>query len=292
MKLLDGAGLSRRIRTEIAREVDSLVAQGHRRPCLAAVLVGNNGGSESYVANKVKACTDCGVESRICRFDSAVTEDVLLQAIEELNHDADVDGFIVQLPLPRHIDQQRIINAIDPTKDVDGFTPANFGSLAIGLPAFVPATPAGILDLLEEYDIETKGKHCVILGRSNIVGKPMALLMMRKAQPGDCTVTVCNSATVGLESYSKTADILICAMGRPGSVTQDMVRPGAVVVDVGTTRVPDPSTDRGWRLRGDVDFEKVAPMCSYITPVPGGVGPMTVVSLIKNTLEAYKRHVV
>lgn len=286
MTILDGANLSRKIRLEIAREVEDRVASGKKRPCLAAVLVGHDGGSESYVANKVKACKDCGIESKLLRFDSSVNEAELLAAIERLNNNAEIDGFIVQLPLPRHIDEQKIIDAIDPRKDVDGFTPGNFGRMAIGLPAFTPATPGGILEMLKRYDIDTKGKHCVILGRSNIVGKPMALLMMRKAIPGDCTVTVCHSGTPDIAAMTRQADILIAAIGQPGFVTGDMVKEGAVVIDVGTTRVNDPETERGWRLKGDVDFDSVAPKCSFITPVPGGVGPMTVVSLIKNTLQA------
>lgn len=288
MQLIDGKKISAQIKSEIAEEVRRLVAAGQRRPCLAAILVGNDGGSESYVANKVKACNDCGIESRLLRFEDDVTEKNLLEAIRNLNEDPDVDGFIVQLPLPRHIDEQKIIEAVDPRKDVDGFNPVNVGKMVIGLPCFLPATPSGILDLLERYDIPTKGKHCVILGRSNIVGKPMAMLMMRKHQPGDCTVTVCHSGTVNLSEITRSADILISAMGAPGFVKGDMIKEGAVVIDVGTTRVQDPISPRGWKLQGDVDFDSVAPLCSYITPVPGGVGPMTIVSLLKNTLTAAK----
>lgn len=290
MTIIDGATTSKQIRTEIKAEVDDRVARGLKRPLLAAVLIGHDGGSESYVSNKVKVCDECGIESRLVRYDSDVTEEELLGAIQSLNEDKNVDGFIVQLPLPRHIDERKIIDAIHPSKDVDGFTPANFGRMAIGLPAFYPATPAGILELLKRYDIDTKGKHCVILGRSNIVGKPMALLMLRKGLPGDCTVTVCHSATPDIASFTRSADILIAAIGSPGFVTADMVKEGAVVIDVGTTRVEDSSVTRGWRLVGDVDFDGVAPKCSFITPVPGGVGPMTVVSLIKNTLQASKNN--
>lgn len=288
MQLIDGKAVSQQIRREIALETERIKALGHRAPCLVAVLVGNDGGSESYVANKVKACDDCGFDSRVLRFSADVSEEELLAAVDALNADDKVDGFIVQLPLPRHIDEQKIIERIDPAKDVDGFTPVNVGRMTLGLPCFLPATPAGIVELLSRYDIPTKGKHCVVLGRSNIVGKPMSILMMRKGYPGDCTVTVCHSATPDVADVARTADILISAMGKPGYVTADMVKDGAVVIDVGTTRVADSTAARGWRLRGDVDFENVASKCSYITPVPGGVGPMTIVSLLKNTLAAAK----
>ena len=286
MQIIDGKAVSSHIKTQIADRVKDMVAEGKRRPCLAAILVGNDGGSETYVANKVKACEVCGFESILIRFDSDITEEELLDTVAELNGDEKVDGFIVQLPLPRHIDEQKIIQAIDPAKDVDGFSPVNVGRMSLGLPCFLPATPSGIIELLKYYNIETSGKHCVVLGRSNIVGKPVAQLLMRKGVPGNCTVTVCHSATPDIPSITRTADILIAALGQPGFVKADMVKEGAVVIDVGTTRVPDSTRTRGWRLCGDVDFEHVAPKCSYITPVPGGVGPMTIVALMMNTLAA------
>lgn len=286
MTLIDGKAISDQIKQEIAAEVAERVARGEKRPHLAAILVGHDGGSETYVANKVKACEACGFASSLIRFESDITEDTLLAEIERLNKDADVDGFIVQLPLPRHIKEQRIIEAIDYRKDVDGFHPINVGRLSIGLPCFVSATPNGILQLLKRYNVETSGKKCVILGRSNIVGKPMATLMMQKAYPGDATVTVCHSRSKDLVKECREADILIAAMGQPNFVTADMVKEGAVVIDVGTTRVPDATRKSGFKLTGDVKFDEVAPKCSYITPVPGGVGPMTIVSLMMNTLLA------
>ena len=286
MNLIDGKAISEQIKQEIAAEVAKRVASGEKRPHLAAILVGHDGGSETYVANKVKACEACGFTSSLIRFESDVTEETLLAEIERLNQDADVDGFIVQLPLPRHINEQRIIEAIDYRKDVDGFHPINVGRLSIGLPCFVSATPNGILQLLKRYNIETAGKKCVILGRSNIVGKPMATLMMQKAYPGDATVTVCHSRSKDLVKECQEADILIAAMGQPNFVTAEMVKEGAVVIDVGTTRVPDSTRKSGFKLTGDVKFDEVAPKCSYITPVPGGVGPMTIVSLMMNTLLA------
>lgn len=289
MQRIDGKAVSDQIKAEIATEVAQMTAEGKKRPCLAAILVGHDGGSETYVANKVKACEACGFESRLLRFEDDIDEATLLKAVDELNKDEDVDGFIVQLPLPRHIDEQKVIEAIDPRKDVDGFHPVNVGRLSIGLPCFLSATPAGIVELLKRYGIETRGKHCVVLGRSNIVGKPVAQLLMRKADPGNCTVTVCHSATPDIPAITRTADIIIAALGSPGFVTADMVKDGAVIIDVGTTRVADPTRQRGWRLSGDVDFGNVAPKCSYITPVPGGVGPMTIVSLMKNTLSAAKK---
>ena len=289
MQLIDGKKVSDEIKQEIKAEVDKIVAAGGKRPCLAAILVGHDGGSETYVANKVKACEVCGFESRLIRFEDNISEETLLDAVNQLNNDPDVDGFIVQLPLPRHIDEQRVIEAIDPRKDVDGFHPVNVGRMSIGLPCFLSATPAGIMDLLDRYGIDTKGKHCVVLGRSNIVGKPVAQLMLRKGNPGNATVTVCHSATPNIKEITRTADIIIAALGQPGFVTEDMVKDGAVVIDVGTTRVPDATRARGWRLSGDVDFANVSPKCSYITPVPGGVGPMTIVSLMKNTLAAGKK---
>ena len=286
MNIIDGKAISEQIKQEIAAEVAERVARGEKRPHLAAILVGHDGGSETYVANKVKACEACGFTSSLIRFESDVTEETLLAEIERLNQDADVDGFIVQLPLPRHINEQRIIEAIDYRKDVDGFHPINVGRLAIGLPCFVSATPNGILQLLKRYNIETSGKKCVILGRSNIVGKPMGTLMMQKAYPGDATVTVCHSRSKDLVKECREADILIAAMGQPNFVKADMVKEGAVVIDVGTTRVPDATRKSGFKLTGDVKFDEVAPKCSYITPVPGGVGPMTIVSLMMNTLLA------
>ncbi len=286
MELIDGKKIADTIKQEIAAEVAQMVAEGKKKPHLAAILVGHDGGSETYVAHKVKACEQCGFNSTVIRYEDTVTEAELLEAIAKLNADDDVDGFIVQLPLPKHINEQKIIEAIDFKKDVDGFHPINVGRMSIGLPCFVSATPQGILELLARYNINTKGANCVVLGRSNIVGKPVASLMMQKAVPGDATVTVCHSRTKDIKSYCLNADIIIAALGSPGFLTEDMVKEGAVVIDVGTTRVPSTETKSGFRLKGDVDFEKVAPKCSYITPVPGGVGPMTIVSLMKNTLLA------
>ncbi|MBE6318260.1 MAG: bifunctional methylenetetrahydrofolate dehydrogenase/methenyltetrahydrofolate cyclohydrolase FolD [Bacteroidales bacterium] len=286
MELIDGKKIADDIKKEIAVEVEKMVAVGKKRPHLAAVLVGHDGGSETYVAHKVKACEQCGFTSTLIRFEDDVTEEKLLGTIDELNNNADVDGFIVQLPLPKHISEQKIIEAIDYRKDVDGFHPINVGRMSIGLPCFLSATPAGIIELLRRYNIPTKGANCVVLGRSNIVGKPVATLMMQKGYPGDATVTVCHSATKNLKEICAQADIIIAALGSPGFVTEDMVKPGAVIIDVGTTRVPDATRKSGFRLSGDVDFENVAPKCSFITPVPGGVGPMTIVSLMKNTLLA------
>lgn len=290
MTIIDGKATAEAIKTEIAAEVASIVAQGKRVPHLAAILVGHDGGSETYVANKVKACERCGFTSSLLRFPDTISEQELLDVINRLNDDSKVDGFIVQLPLPRHIDEQKITEAINPEKDVDGFHPVNIGRMSIGLPCFRSATPAGIMALLERYHIPTAGKHAVILGRSNIVGKPMATLLMQKAEPGNCTVTVCHSRTPDIRDICLQADILIAAMGKPGFVTADMVKQGAVVIDVGTTRVADPSRKSGYRLCGDVDYQNVAPKCSFITPVPGGVGPMTICSLMINTLQAYKKN--
>jgi len=286
MTLIDGKKVADTIKEEIAATVDAMVAEGKKRPHLAAILVGHDGGSETYVAHKVRACEQCGFTSTLIRMEDDATEAELLEAVERLNNDPDVDGFIVQLPLPKHISEQKVIEAIDYRKDVDGFHPINVGRMSIGLPCYLSATPAGIIELLARYEIPTKGKHCVVLGRSNIVGKPVASLMMQKHIPGDATVTVCHSATTNLKDICRQADIIIAALGHPGFVTADMVKPGAVIIDVGTTRVPDPSRKSGFRLRGDVDFDNVAPLCSYITPVPGGVGPMTICSLMKNTLLA------
>lgn len=276
------------IKMEIGAEVEKMVADGQKRPHLAAILVGHDGGSETYVAHKVKACEQCGFTSTLIRFEDDVTEQKLLEAIDSLNKDNDVDGFIVQLPLPKHIDEQKVIEAIDPKKDVDGFHPINVGRMSIGLPCYMSATPAGIIELLARYEVPTKGKRCVVLGRSNIVGKPVATLMMQKHNPGDATVTVCHSTTKDIKEICREADIIIAALGQPGFVKADMVKDGVAIIDVGTTRVPDSSKKSGFRLSGDVDFETVAPKCSFITPVPGGVGPMTICSLMKNTLLAAK----
>lgn len=289
MQLIDGKAISEQVKQEIAAEVTEIVRKGSKRPHLAAILVGHDGGSETYVAAKVKACEVCGFKSTLIRFEENVSEDELLKKIEELNQNDDVDGFIVQLPLPKHISEQKIIESIDYKKDVDGFHPINVGRMSIGLPCYVSATPNGILELLKRYQIETSGKRCVVLGRSNIVGKPMAALMMQKGYPGDATVTVCHSRTKDLKAICREADILIAALGQPEFVTADMVKEGATVIDVGTTRVPSTQTKSGFKLKGDVKFDEVAPKCAYITPVPGGVGPMTIVSLMKNTLLAGKK---
>lgn len=286
MVIIDGKETAMEIKQEIAKEVKRMMAAGEKQPHLAAILVGHDGGSETYVANKVKACDECGFKSTLIRFKDDITEDELLQAIDKLNHNDDVDGFIVQLPLPRHIDEQKVIEAIDYKKDVDGFHPINVGRMSIGLPCFRSATPQGILALLERYGIETSGKHCVVLGRSNIVGKPVAQMLLQKDNPGNCTVTVCHSATEDLPRQCRRADILIAAIGQPHFVKADMVKKGAVVIDVGTTRLPSTQTKSGFKLYGDVDFDEVAPLCSFITPVPGGVGPMTICALMKNTLLA------
>lgn len=291
MQIIDGKAVAATIKKEIAAEVESIIANGGKRPHLAAILVGHDGGSETYVANKVKACEECSFTSTLIRYEADVTEEELLKKVDELNNDPDVDGFIVQLPLPRHIDEQKVTEAIDYRKDVDGFHPVNTGRLAIGLPCFLSATPNGIMELLARYNIDTKGKKCVVLGRSNIVGKPMANLMMQKRVPGDATVTVCHSHTQDIAEECRRADIIIAALGQPHFLKADMVKEGAVVIDVGTTRVPDATRKSGFRLCGDVDYENVAPKCSFITPVPGGVGPMTIVSLMKNTLLAGKREI-
>ena len=288
MQLIDGKATAAKIKEEIAAEVAEIVAKGGKRPHLAAILVGHDGGSETYVKNKVIACEVCGFKSSLIRFEEDITEDELLSKVRELNEDDDVDGFIVQLPLPKHIDEQKVIETIDYRKDVDGFHPINVGRMAIGLPCFISATPNGIMQLLKRYNIETAGKKCVVLGRSNIVGKPMAQLMMQK-QYGDATVTVCHSHSKNLKKECREADIIVAAIGRPDFVTADMVKDGAVIIDVGTTRVPDATRKSGFRLNGDVKFDEVAPMCSFITPVPGGVGPMTICSLMKNTLAAGKK---
>lgn len=286
MQLIDGKAIADIVKAEIAETVKKRKEQGLKVPHLAAILVGHDGGSETYVAHKVKACEQVGFESTLIRFEADVTEEELLSVVDKLNKDQEIDGFIVQLPLPKHISEQKVIEAIDYKKDVDGFHPINVGRTSIGLPSFVSATPAGILELLKRYEIPTKGKNCVVIGRSNIVGKPVASLMMQKAYPGDATVTVCHSRTENLKNVVSQADIIIAALGSPEFLTEDMVKEGAVVIDVGTTRVPSKETKSGWKLKGDVKFDEVAPKCSFITPVPGGVGPMTIVSLLKNTLLA------
>ena len=288
MTLIDGKQTAATIKAEIKKEVEEIVARGGKRPHLAAILVGHDGGSETYVRNKVLACEACGFQSTLLRFEDDITEEELLSCVSQLNCDPEVDGFIVQLPLPRHISEQKVIEAIDYRKDVDGFHPINVGRMAIGLPCYISATPKGILELLRRYNIQTSGKKCVILGRSNIVGKPMAQLMMQK-QYGDSTVTVCHSRSATLKEECRQADIIIAAIGQPAFLKADMVKEGAVVIDVGTTRVPDATKKSGFRLQGDVDFENVAPLCSYITPVPGGVGPMTICMLMLNTLAAGKQ---
>lgn len=291
MTVIDGKQTAADIKAEIAATVAAAVAAGRRAPHLAAILVGHDGGSETYVANKIKACEACGFRSSLIRFESTDTEPLsegtLLDAIRTLNADPDVDGFIVQLPLPRHIDEQKIIEAIDPAKDVDGFHPVNVGRHAIGLPSFRPATPAGIVELLKRYNIPTAGRHAVIIGRSNIVGKPLATMLAQKGI--DATVTLCHSRTRNLAEICRRADILVAALGKPGFVTADMVSDGAAVIDVGTTRVADASRKSGFRLSGDVDYAAVAPKCSFITPVPGGVGPMTIAMLMANTLQAWNK---
>ena len=287
-KLIDGKAISEQVKLEIAEEVKAIVASGRRAPHLAVIIVGHDGGSETYVAHKVKSCEQVGFKSTKITFEDDVTEAELLAKIDELNKDTALDGFIVQLPLPKHISEQKVIEAIDYRKDVDGFHPVNVGRMSIGLPCYVSATPSGIIELLKRYEIPTAGKNCVVIGRSNIVGKSIASLMMQKAYPGDATVTVCHSRTKNLKEMCLQADIIIAALGMPEFLTADMVKEGATIIDVGTTRVPSTQTKSGFRLSGDVKFDEVAPKCSYITPVPGGVGPMTIVSLLKNTLLAAK----
>lgn len=288
MELIDGKKIAAEIKQELADEVAALKAAGHKVPHLVAVLVGDDGASETYVASKVKACREVGFKSTELRYSADITEEQVLAVVDKLNRDADVDGYIVQLPLPEHISEEKVLQAIDPDKDVDGFHPCNVGKMVTGLPAYLPATPAGIVELLKRYDIETRGKHCVVIGRSNIVGTPMAVLMSRKDKHADCTVTLCHSRTPDIREFTLQADILVVALGKPHFVTADMVKEDAVVIDVGIHRVPSDKTKSGFRLVGDVDFDTVAPKCSYITPVPGGVGPMTIVSLLQNTLKACK----
>lgn len=286
MHLLDGRATAESIRKELSEAVQERKRNGKKIPHLAAVLVGNDGGSMTYVGAKVKACDQIGFESTLIRYDESVPEEILLAKIQSLNEDKSIDGFIVQLPLPPHIDELKITQAIDPKKDVDGFHPVNLGNMILNLPGFLPATPAGIVELLKRNNIQTEGKNCVIIGRSNIVGTPLSIMLGRNSDHGNCTVTLAHSRTTNLKELCLNADILIAAIGQPGFVTEDMVKEGAVVIDVGTTRVDDPSRARGWRLKGDVDFDNVAPKCAFITPVPGGVGPMTIASLMINTLKA------
>lgn len=291
MQLIDGKAISAQIKKEIAEEVANIKAAGGKTPHLAAVLVGHDGGSETYVASKVRTCEEVGFKSTLIRYEDNVSEEELLKCVDQLNNDPDVDGFIVQLPLPKHISEQKVIEAIDYRKDVDGFHPINVGRMSIGLPCFVSATPAGIIELLKRYNIPTQGKNCVVLGRSNIVGKPVASLMMQKGYPGDATVTVCHSRTPNIKEICQQADIIIAALGSPEFLKGDMVKEGVVVIDVGTTRVASTETKSGFKLKGDVAFDEVAPKASYITPVPGGVGPMTIISLMRNTLLAGKKEI-
>jgi len=288
MQLLDGKLTANTLKDEIAIEVNSIIAKGGKKPHLAAILVGSDGASETYVNAKVKACEKVGFDSTLVRLDVDVSEEILLNEVRKINENPSIDGLIVQLPLPKHISESKVTETIVPEKDVDGFHPVNLGRMMLNLPSFLPATPAGILELLERYEIETSGKHCVVIGRSHIVGSPMSILMARNTKIGNCTVTLTHSRTTNLKEISRTADILIVALGKPEFVTADMVKEGAVIVDVGITRVKSEITKSGWKLKGDVAFDEVAPKCSFITPVPGGVGPMTIASLLKNTLISAK----
>ncbi len=289
MKIIDGKALSEIIQAEIKAEVDAIIKAGLNPPHLAAVLVGNDGASETYVANKIRMCENVGFKSSLFRYDASITESELMSEIHKLNLDDDIDGYIVQLPIPKHISVHKVIEAILPQKDVDGFHPINFGKMTQQLPCFIPATPKGIMQLLERYNIPTKGKHCVVIGRSNIVGTPMSILLSRNSDPGNCTVTLCHSHTENLKSFTLQADIIVAAIGIPNFVKGDMIKEGAVVIDVGMTRAEDKSTKSGFRLFGDVDFESASKVASYITPVPGGVGPMTIIGLLQNTLLASKK---
>jgi len=291
MQLIDGKKVSNEMQAQIALEVKKIITSGTKQPHLAAILVGNDGGSETYVAAKIKACENVGFKSTLIRHPANISESELLSMVHQLNHNDDIDGYIVQLPLPQHINEQRIIEAVNPAKDVDGFHPINVGRMVLNLPTYVSATPYGIIQLLKAYNIPTTGKHCVVIGRSNIVGSPMSILMAKNSMPGNCTVTICHSKTENLEAYTKQADIIICALGKPEFLKAHMVKEGVVVIDVGTTRVPSNETKSGFKLKGDVKFDEVAPKCSYITPVPGGVGPMTIASLLMNTLLAAKREI-
>jgi methylenetetrahydrofolate dehydrogenase (NADP+)/methenyltetrahydrofolate cyclohydrolase len=286
MKILDGKALAKEIKVELMEKVNQLSLSGKKIPHLAAVIVGNDGASRTYVGAKVRACEEIGFNSTLIELPADISEADLLEKVQQLNEDNDIDGFIVQLPLPKHIEEKKITLAIDPKKDVDGFHPENLGRMVLSLPGFLPATPAGILEILKRYDIPTEGKHCVVVGRSHIVGSPMSIMMGRSSYPGNATVTLTHSRTKNLKEITQQADILITAIGRPGYLKADMVKEGAVVIDVGITRIDAPETKSGYRLKGDIDFDDVAPKSSYITPVPGGVGPMTIVSLMQNTLRA------
>ncbi|ALO14813.1 Bifunctional protein FolD protein [Salinivirga cyanobacteriivorans] len=286
MQLIDGKKISQQLKDEIAEATSQRKQKGLKAPHLAVILVGEDGGSQTYVRMKVKACEQVGFKSTKIDYPDTVTENELLAKINEINADNDIDGLLVQLPLPKHISEEKVIESIDPSKDVDGFHPISMGKLVAGMPTFLPATPAGIMELLERYEVDTEGKHCVVLGRSHIVGTPMTLLMSRKAKPGNATVTMCHSRTKNLEEITRQADIIIAALGAPEFLKADMVKEGVVVIDVGTTRVKSDKTKSGWKLKGDVAFDQVAEKASYITPVPGGVGPMTIASLLKNTLKA------
>jgi methylenetetrahydrofolate dehydrogenase (NADP+)/methenyltetrahydrofolate cyclohydrolase len=289
MEILDGKKAAQAIRDQLKIDVAQLAAEGRKIPHLAVILVGNNGASETYVNAKVKACEEVGFKSTLIRLEATISENKLLEQIDDLNTDPDVDGILVQLPLPKHIAEQNVINAIEADKDVDGFHPISVGKMVQGLPTFIPATPHGIMLLLKHYHVDTKGKHAVVIGRSNIVGRPMSILLSGNGNPGNCTVTICHSHTHNLKEFCLQADIIVAALGRPEFVTADMVKEGAVVVDVGITRVEDPSKKSGFRLKGDVHYESVAPKCSWITPVPGGVGPMTIAALMKNTYHSCKQ---
>lgn len=284
MILIDGKQTAEEIKSELAVEVETIIKSGGKTPHLAAILVGYDGASETYIASKVKACKKVGFKSTLIRFPDSISEHELLEKVKEVNNNDDIDGLIVQLPLPKHISEKKVTETILPEKDVDGFHPLNVGKLALNLPTFISATPYGIMQLLERYKIETTGKHCVVLGRSNIVGSPVSMLLSRNSYPGNCTVTICHSKTKNIETYTKQADILIAALGKPGFVKANMVKEGVVIIDVGITRVDAPETEKGYKIVGDVDFDEVASKCSFITPVPGGVGPMTIVALLKNTL--------
>lgn len=291
MNLIDGKQTAQNIKAEIRAAVDEMISKGLRAPHLVAVLVGEDGASQTYVGNKIRTCAEVGFRSTLKKFEDSITEEKLLEAISALNNDDEVDGFIVQLPLPKHIDVSKVTEAILPSKDVDGFHPVNLGRMVEEMPSYVPATPKGILQLIERYGIQTEGKHCVVVGRSNIVGTPVSILLSRNTNPGNCTVTLTHSRTVNLKAHTLQADILIAAIGRPYFITADMVKEGAVVIDVGMTRVPAPELKSGFRLAGDVDFKQVSEKCSYITPVPGGVGPMTIIGLLQNTLLAAQRSI-
>lgn len=286
MELLDGKKTAREIIDELTSQVSTIKAQGGKVPHLAVILVGNDGGSKTYVANKVKTCAEIGFKSTVIEYQESVSEQELLDKIEEINNDSEIHGLLLQLPFPKHISETKVLEKISPEKDVDGFHPTSMGRMLAGIPTFLPATPAGIVELLSRYNIETSGKHCVVIGRSHIVGTPVSILLSRKAKPGDCTVTICHSRTNDIKHHTLQADIIIAAIGQPEFLKADMVKEGAIVIDVGTTLVPDSSTKSGWKLKGDVAFDEVAPKCSYITPVPGGVGPMTIAMLMKNTLQA------